>query len=89
LPKAERTRDRFPRVVDEGDTCGKGDINQDGGFGIVSSMCCNGELCHGQCVLYAGATKPVCECMGNPGGCPAPTVCCGIEGCVPHVSCNF
>jgi hypothetical protein len=89
LPKAEQSLSLYPKPVDEGDTCGRGGINQYGGAGTRSLMCCNGELCHGQCVLYAGATKPVCECMGNPGGCPAPTVCCGMGGCVPPVSCNL
>jgi hypothetical protein len=39
--------------------------------------CCNGVACPGWCLLFNGATSPVCMCAGIDGGCPEGWMCCG------------
>lgn len=49
--------------------------------------CCNGTACKGSCLLYKGASAPVCVCAGVDGGCPGSFVCC-LGGCAPAANCK-
>jgi hypothetical protein len=52
--------------------------------------CCNGVGCNGNCLLFQGATAPVCICAGVDGGCPGGWACCGGgASCLPPENCKF